>query len=91
MNPNIKIFSPNIKKENFIITNQHSPLNLNNNKFNSSLINKVGPNKNINNNQIIANGNTNKSMLNGKIKNYFKICHHFKKIMQKIQAVWIRL
>ncbi len=64
MNANIKIFSPNIKKENFVITNQQSPLNINY-KSNRNLNNKVHSFKNINGNQNTANGNTNNTIING--------------------------
>ena len=74
MNPNIKLLSPNIKKENLIVSNQHSTFNINNHKFNSSLNNKISTIKNINNNndQTTANGITNKSIINGKF-NIFKL------------------
>lgn len=68
MNPNIKLLSPNIKKENFFISNQQSPLplNVNNNKFTSSLNNKISVTKTNNYDQVPVNGNSNKSVLNGK-------------------------
>jgi hypothetical protein len=68
MNTNVKLLSPNIKKENFIIPPQNFPIN--NNKFNSGLNNKVGSIKAMNNNQnnALINENLQKSIFQGKKK-----------------------